>query len=66
MTTPIGTARVEPDGTLVLTLTAQLDDGGLGQAQLRYPQDHPDYARVRAHIGDLAVGDEVPVMPFDD
>lgn len=60
----IGTATIEADGTLVLQLRAQTG-GAVGDATLRYPPDHADYAEVKAHVGEIEVGQTVPVAPWD-
>lgn len=61
----IGTARLEDDGTLVLTLRAR-HGGAVGQGVLRYAKDHPQYAMVLRHLGAIEPGEDVPVLPFDE
>lgn len=60
----IGSATMDPDGTIVLNLRAESDDGDVGIGQLRYPLTHPQYLMVFNHLGGLAPGDRVPVRPF--
>jgi hypothetical protein len=57
----IGVATQEADGTIVLALRAP---GSVGDAQLRYPPSHPDYAMIKAHVGPIPSGGSVPVRPF--
>ncbi|MCB9543295.1 MAG: hypothetical protein H6703_12725 [Myxococcales bacterium] len=63
--TSIGSARMEPDGTLVLTLRAEDGAGTIGDAQFRYGKDHPQYQEVLDHLGGLTPGEEKPVPPWD-
>lgn len=56
---PIGTARLDTDGTLHLTL--QSDDGTPHGTELRFSPDHPRYRELIDHIGNLAPGEEKPV-----
>lgn len=60
---PIGTARMEPDGTIVLDLTAR-EGGTAGHARLLCPRDHPDYEKILRHLGGLRPGETKPVAPF--
>lgn len=60
---PIGTARMEADGTIVLDLVAR-QDGTVGHARLTYPPGHPDYAAILRHLGGLRPGEAKPVPPF--
>lgn len=64
MKTPeaIGTARLETDGTLVLTLPPERP--GEPATALRYDPHHPRYRELMAHIGNLAPGEEKPVAPW--
>jgi hypothetical protein len=60
---PIGTARMEPDGTIVLDLVARTG-GTTGQGRLVYPPGHPDHAMILRHLGGLRPGEIKPVPPF--
>ncbi|WP_019998637.1 hypothetical protein [Aureimonas ureilytica] len=61
----IGSAHEEADGTLVLRLRAEAEDGSaLGEGELRYAPEDPDYRRVHRHLGSIPRGSEVPVRPF--
>jgi hypothetical protein len=59
----IGTATMEPDGTLVLQLRAE-GPGAMGDALLRYPPSDPRYAEILQHLGGMTPGEEKPVAPF--
>jgi hypothetical protein len=63
---PIGTARMEPDGTIVLMLVASGPGGAIGQGLMRYPPNDPNYAAVLRHVGPLRPGEERPVPPWPD
>jgi hypothetical protein len=62
----IGVATMDADGTIVLDLRATGPDGVRGDAQLRYPRDHKDYAAVLKHLGGLRPGESKPVAPWPD
>ena len=59
----IGTARMEPDGTVILDLVARTG-GVVGQGRLTYPPGHPDRAAILRHLGGLRPGEVKPVPPF--
>lgn len=60
---PIGTARMQADGTIILDLMAR-QDGTIGHGRLIYPPDHPDYEMILRHLGGLRPGESKPVPPF--
>ena len=60
---PIGTARMEPDGTIVLDLTAR-EGGTVGHARFPYPPGHPHYEMILRHLGGLRPGESKLVPPF--
>jgi hypothetical protein len=61
----IGSAAMDPDGTIVLSLVADDGAGTIGHAMLRYPPDHGQYAEILEHLGGLEPGDSKPVPPWD-
>ena len=63
---PIGVATIEEDGTIVLMLRAEGEDGKIGDAQFRYPPTDKDYSMIKAHVGPIPKGGSVPVKPFPD
>jgi hypothetical protein len=62
-TAPIGTARMEPDGTILLDLVAR-QGAMVGSGRLTYPPGHPDHAMILRHLGGLRPGEVKPVPPF--
>jgi hypothetical protein len=60
----IGTARMDADGTIVLRLIARDPGGARGEALMRYPPSHPEYAAILRHVGPLRPGEERPVAPW--
>ncbi len=61
----IGMARMLPDGTIVLDLRAETG-GATGDAQFRYPKEHPQYREILEHVGGLEPGQEKPVPPWPE
>jgi len=61
---PVGTAVMEADGTLRLSLRAG-GGGAVGDAQFVYAPDHPQYRSILAHLGGLRPGEEKPVPPWE-
>jgi hypothetical protein len=59
----IGAATQEADGTIVLMLRA-IGPDAIGDALLRYPPTHPQYAMIKAHVGPIPPGKSVSVRPF--
>ena len=66
MTESIGSATMQPDGTLVLTLRAEGPGGLIGDAQVVYPPTHDEYREVLAHLGGIEPGESKPVPPWPD
>lgn len=63
---PIGTAAMEPDGTILLMLRAEGPGGIIGDALLRYPPGHERYQVVLEHLGGLRPGESKPVPPWPE
>ena len=61
---PIGTASMQPDGTILLDLRATGPGGARGDARLAYPPGHRDYDMILRHLGGLRPGENKPVPPF--
>ena len=61
----IGSATMEADGTIVLTLRAE-SPGIVGDAQLRYPPSHAQYQDILRHLGGLSPGERKPVPPWPE
>ncbi len=56
---PVGTAKMEKDGTIVMTMN-------IGMTQLRYPKDHPDYKKIVLHLDGLKPGESKSVPPWPE
>lgn len=63
---PIGVATQEPDGTIILMLHAEGENGEIGDAQFRYPPSDKDYGMIKAYVGRIPPGGSVPVAPLPD
>lgn len=61
----IGTATMDPDGTIVLMLRATAP-GIVGDARITYPPSHAEYRNVLAHLGGLKPGESKSVPPWPD
>ena len=62
----IGTANMEPDGTIVLRLIARGSGGMRGEGVLRYGVSDPGHQDILAHVGPLKPGETRPVAPWPD
>lgn len=62
----IGTASMEPDGTIVLRLIARRQNGPLGEGVLRYAPSNPQYHEILDHVGPIKPGETHPVAPWPD
>jgi len=60
----IGQADMDADGTIILHLRA-VSPTAIGDAQIRYPKDHPQYKMILEHLGGLEPGQSKPVPPFE-
>ena len=62
----IGQATMQDDGTIILRLRAETEDGAVGESLFTYsPADH-DYRAVLEHLGGLKPGESKPVPPWPD
>jgi hypothetical protein len=61
----IGVATMMADGTIILRLRG-MAAGIVGESVLIYPPGHPDYTRVREHLGMIEPGGTVAVRPWPD
>jgi hypothetical protein len=63
---PIGVATMLDDRTIVMTLTAEGTGGARGEGRFTYRPGDRDYDAVLAHLGALAPGESVPVLPWPE
>ena len=59
----IGMADMANDGTITLHLQSLWPDPA-AEAELVYAPDDPQYAEIKAHLGDIHPGDKKPVKPW--
>jgi len=57
---------MKADGTIVLQLRAEGNQGIIGDALVEYPPSHSHYAAVLKHLGGLLPGESKPVPPWSD
>ena len=62
----VGTATMEPDGTIVLQLRTQADDGTVAETLPRIKPGEPSYASTLQHLGGLNPGETKSVAPWPD
>jgi hypothetical protein len=62
----IGTATMQADGTIVVTLRAEDDNGAMGDSKTTYPPSDKEYNQILAHIGSLKPGETKPVPPWPE
>lgn len=60
----IGSATMEPDGTIILQLRAGGGGGPVGDGRFAYPPSHAQYQMILRHLGGLRPGETRPVPPF--
>lgn len=56
---------MDDDGTIKMKLRA-VGPGVMGVGTLSYAKDHPQYAEILQHLGQMKPGDEVMVRPWPD
>jgi hypothetical protein len=62
----IGIATMKEDGTIVLRLRAESDDGAIGEALFTYAPDDEQYDEILTHLGGLEPGESKAVPPWPD
>jgi hypothetical protein len=62
----IGQASMKEDGTIVLRLRAETDDGVVGEALFTYSPIDENYDSILQHLGGLNPGETKPVPPWPD
>ena len=63
----IGTAHMNADGTIVLSLRAESPNGkDVGETQFEYKATDPYYSKILEHIGGIQKGETKLVPPWPD
>jgi hypothetical protein len=60
----VGSAYMQPDGTLEMSLRTETDDGTIGEALLVIPRADPRYKDMVAHLGGIRPGEGRTIPPF--
>ena len=60
-----GCATLREDGEICLQLRSEEVGRPVAEGYFRYKPDDPEYARIREHIGPIAVGEEKVITPFE-
>jgi hypothetical protein len=60
----VGSAQMEPDGTLKLFFRTETKDGMVGEALTVVKPGDKHYDSIRAHLGGIKPGQGVPIPPF--
>lgn len=61
-----GQATMLPDGTIHLDLASKDRSGTIVHGRIDYGPEHPDYAQVKAHVGEISVGEVKAIAPFPE
>ena len=62
--TTIGSAYMQDDGTLEMSLRAVAADGTIGEAMMVVPPKDGRYADMVKHLGGIKPGQGKPIPPF--
>lgn len=60
----VGSAFMQDDGTLEMSLRTETEDGTIGEALLVIARDDRRYERMVAHLGGIKPGEGKPIPPF--
>lgn len=60
----VGSAYMQPDGTLEMSLRTETEDGTIGEALLVIPKGDPRYADMVKHLGGIGPGEGRTIPPF--
>jgi hypothetical protein len=60
----VGSAYMQPDGTLEMSLRTETQDGTIGEALLVVGKDDPRYAGMVKHLGGIRPGEGRAIPPF--
>ena len=62
----IGKATMKPDGTILLQLRAEGENGTIGDSLLVVSPNDPKHQGIVSHLGGIKPGEEKPVPPFPE
>ena len=62
----IGVATMEKDGTIVLLLRSEAEDGTVAESEFRIKPGAPNYESTLQHLGGLKPGETKPVAPWPE
>ncbi len=60
----VGSAYMQPNGTLEMSLRTETKDGTIGEALLVIVKDDPRYADMVKHLGGIKPGEGKAIPPF--
>ena len=60
----VGSAYMQPDGTLEMSLRTETRDGTIGESLLVVAKGDPRYANMVKHLGGIQPGEGKPIPPF--
>jgi hypothetical protein len=60
----VGSAYMQPDGTLEMSLRTETEDGTIGEAFLVIPKGDPRYPEMVKHLGGIGPGEGRTIPPF--
>ena len=60
----VGSAYMQPDGTLEMSLRTETQDGTIGEAFLVIPQGRSALRDMVKHLGGIKPGEGKPIPPF--
>jgi len=60
----VGAARIDKHGTITMRIHSR--NRAFNAGEYIFETDHADYARIKAHLGDISTGQTVQVAPFAD
>jgi len=60
----VGSAYMDPNGTLEMRLRTETDDGTIGEAYLVIPPADPRYAAMVKHLDGIKPGEGRTIKPF--
>jgi hypothetical protein len=62
----VGSAEMDDDGTLRMSLYTETEDGMVGEMMMVVKPDDPRYAGFVAHLGGIGPGEAKVIPPFPE